>query len=87
MGSGFQESQIMICLICRQSETAAGRTSVNFERGEFRLQVNNVPARVCPACGEAYVDEEIAVQLLKSVEEIYRTGMRENVIDYPGVSV
>ena len=77
----------MICLICRQSETAAGLTSVNFERGEFRLRVNNVPAGVCPGCGEAYVHEKIALQLLKSVEEIYRTGMRENVIDYPAVSV
>jgi YgiT-type zinc finger domain-containing protein len=65
----------MICLICRQAETIDGLTSVPFERGEFRLVVNGVPARVCPSCGEAYVDEDVAVQLLRDAEEIYDAGM------------
>ena len=71
----------MICLICRQTETVDGVTSVNFERGEMRLAVNSVPARVCPSCGEAYVEEEVAVQLLREAEEMSKAG-KDDVIEY-----
>ena len=73
---------LMNCLICRQAEIVDGLTSVTFERGEMRLMINNVPARVCPSCGEAYVDEEVAVRLLRDAEEMSRVGMMENVIEY-----
>jgi YgiT-type zinc finger domain-containing protein len=72
----------MNCLICRQAETVNGLTSVTFERGEMRMVVNNVPARVCPSCGEAYVDEEVALQLLRDAEGVSRAGMMDSVIEY-----
>ena len=72
----------MICLICRQAESIDGLTSVHFERGEMRLVVNNVPARVCPSCGEAYLDEEVAVRLLRDAEEMSRAGISDDVIEY-----
>lgn len=61
----------MNCLICRQAETVDGLTSVHFERGEMKLMVNNVPARVCPSCGETYVEEDVAVRLLNHAEDKY----------------
>ena len=72
----------MNCLICRQAETVVGLTAVHFERGEMGLVVNNVPARICPSCGEAYVDEEVAVQLLRGAEEMSKAGMVETGIEY-----
>jgi YgiT-type zinc finger domain-containing protein len=72
----------MICLICRQAETVDGPTSIHFERGEMRLVVNNVPARICPSCGEAYVDEDVAVRLLHEAEAISTAGELDNVIEY-----
>ncbi len=72
----------MICLICRQVDTFDGLTSVHFERGEMRLMVNNVPARICPICGEAYVDEGVATQLLRDVEELSKAGVLEGEIEY-----
>jgi len=72
----------MICLICRQSETSNSLTSISFERGEVRLVVNNVPARVCPNCDEAYVDEAVAAQLLRSVKKLSEAGILEDVIEY-----
>ena len=72
----------MICLICRQVELVDGFTSVTFERNEMRLVVNRVPARVCPSCGEAYVEEEVAVQLLQDVEEMSAAGEMDGVIEY-----
>jgi YgiT-type zinc finger domain-containing protein len=78
----LQESQIMICLICRQAEIIDGLTSVTFERGELRIVMNSVPARVCHSCGEAYVDEEVAVRLLRDAEEISKAGMLNVVREY-----
>jgi len=72
----------MICLICRQAETVDGLTSVHFERGEMRLVVNDVPARVCPSCGEAYVDEDVAVRLLQITVEVSDAGIMQEIIGY-----
>jgi len=72
----------MICLICREAEIGEGMTSVIFQRGEMHLQINNVPARVCPNCGEAYVEEAVAVRLLQSAQEIYESGKSEVHAEY-----
>ena len=75
----------MICIICRQAETVDGLTSVHFERGEMKLTVNNVPARVCPNCGEAYVEEDVAVKLLREAEAMSVAGTLNSVLDFSGV--
>lgn len=75
----------MICLICRQAETIDGLTPVPFVRGEMRLIVNRVPARICPSCGEAYVEEGVAVQLLREAEEMYRAGNLDAVFDFSAI--
>lgn len=72
----------MVCLICRQAETVDGFTSVVFERGEFRLVVQSVPARVCPGCGEAYVDEDVAARLLRDAEHISKAGILDVVREF-----
>jgi YgiT-type zinc finger domain-containing protein len=75
----------MICLICKQAEILGRLTSVKFERGEMHVVINNVPARICPSCGEAYVDEEVAVQLLQDAEKVSKAGILDNVIEYKSV--
>lgn len=72
----------MNCLICRQAEIIDGLTSVHFERGEMRLVVNTVPAQICPGCGEAYVDEGVAVKLLSGAEERAKMGTMEDIVEY-----
>ena len=72
----------MTCLICRQAELVDGFTSVAFKRGEMRLVVNNVPARLCPSCGEAYVEEDVAVQLLRDAEAMSAAGEMDSVMEY-----
>jgi YgiT-type zinc finger domain-containing protein len=72
----------MICLICRQAEVVAGFTSVALERDEIKITVNDVPARICPSCGEAVLDEDIAVRLLDAVERVASMGMSENVLEF-----
>jgi YgiT-type zinc finger domain-containing protein len=72
----------MKCLICRQAQLVVGLTSVNFERGEMRLMITHVPAQVCPSCGEAYVGEQVAVQLLQGADGFHRAGILEGEFGY-----
>ena len=72
----------MICLICRQAEIVDGLTSITFERGEMKFRINHVPACICPSCGEAYVEEDVAVQLLRDAEEMSEAGILDAVREY-----
>jgi len=66
----------MKCVLCNHAETVPGMTSVLLERGHLSLTVNNVPARICPNCGEAYADEAVAANLLRQAEKMARAGMQ-----------
>jgi YgiT-type zinc finger domain-containing protein len=72
----------MICIICRKAEIVDGLTSVVFERDEFKLVVNDVPARICPGCREAFVDEDVAAQLLKIARQKSEAGLLDAECEY-----
>lgn len=72
----------MICLICRDAQTVAGFTTVQFERDEFKAIVHQIPAQVCPVCGEAFLNEETTTDLLKKVEQIFEEGEMDVVQNY-----
>ena len=72
----------MKCLICKQAETQPGVTTVTLELDGLTLVVKSVPARVCPNCGEAYVDEDASTQLLKTAELMARSGTLVDVRHY-----
>ena len=72
----------MICVMCRQAETLDGLTSVRFERDEMRLTVHNVPGQICPHCTEAYLEEEVAVHLLRQAGSFSEAGILDAESDY-----
>jgi len=72
----------MNCMICRQAEFINSFTSIPFERDEFKLVINNIPAQVCPSCGESIVDELVAIRLLSITEDIISEGLFEVICDY-----
>jgi YgiT-type zinc finger domain-containing protein len=72
----------MNCLICRQAELIDGLTTVHLERNEMKYVIGHVPARVCPSCGEAFLEEDVAEALLQQAVEISETGVIEGVIEY-----
>lgn len=74
MGSGLQGEDFMKCVICRKASAKPGTTAVTFERGCLTMVVKSVPAQVCPNCGEAYISELVAAELLKDAEERAKTG-------------
>jgi YgiT-type zinc finger domain-containing protein len=72
----------MKCFICNQAETIPGTTSVLLERDHLSLTVTNVPARICPNCGEAYADETVTASLLRQAEEMAKAGTKVDVRAY-----
>ena len=72
----------MICVVCREAQTVSGFSSISFERDEFRAVVHQIPAQVCPACGESFLDEETTADLLKRVEQILEEGELDVVHEY-----
>lgn len=72
----------MTCMICRQAETRIGKATVTLERGRTILVVRGVPARVCPNCGEEYIDEAVVSELLKIAEEAVRSGIQVDIREY-----
>ena len=72
----------MNCIICRQADTIHSRTSITFERDEFKLIINNIPAYVCPSCGEAIVDEDVALHLISKAEDSFAQGLIEDICEY-----
>ena len=77
----------MICLICRKAETVEGSTNIEFERGEFRLMVKHVPARICPGCGEAYAAEAVAQQLLKLASQHSDEGILDTECEFGSLQI
>jgi YgiT-type zinc finger domain-containing protein len=69
----------MKCLVCKQSEACPSLTTVTLERGEFSLVLKNVPALVCPECGEAYTDEITAARLLETALQLEAEGLQVEV--------
>ena len=72
----------MKCFICQQAETIAGTTSVLLERGQMTLTVTDIPARICPNCGEAYADETVAANLLRQAEAMAKAGTKVEAREY-----
>jgi len=75
----------MNCLICRQAELIDGVTSVTFERGEMKFVIDNVPVLICPSCGDASVEEGVAVRLLQGAEQLSAAGELNDVREYESI--
>ena len=72
----------MKCLICKQAETKPGVTTVTLERGKLILVIKDVPAQMCPNCGEAYVDESVTDDLLRTAEQMAEAGAQVDIRRY-----
>jgi YgiT-type zinc finger domain-containing protein len=72
----------MKCVVCKQGETKPGKATVTLERGPSTLVFKNVPADVCSNCGEEYVDERAAANLLRVAEEAASAGVQVGIREY-----
>ena len=72
----------MKCVICRQAETVDGHATLTLERDGLIIVVKQAPAQVCPNCGEEYLDEEIAGNVLASAERVAQRGTLVEIRQY-----
>lgn len=72
----------MMCVICKNGTTQLGKATITLEREGTILVIKGVPAQVCANCGEEYVDEATTSLLLKTAEEVVRTGVQVDVRQY-----
>jgi YgiT-type zinc finger domain-containing protein len=72
----------MKCVVCKQDETKPGTTTVTLERDGATVVIKGVPARVCPNCGEEYVDERVTRKLLQTAEDAVRHGVQVDIRQY-----
>jgi YgiT-type zinc finger domain-containing protein len=72
----------MRCVVCKQADTQPGFTTVTLQRGESTFVVKDVPAQICPNCGEDYVDERVTAELLNASEDLSRAGTQVDVRRY-----
>ena len=75
----------MKCVICKHGDTEERKTTVTFDRNGMTLVVKDVPAQVCTNCGEDYVNEHIAHEILTITERMAKSGAQVDIRRYvPG---
>ena len=72
----------MKCMACKQADTRPGTTTVTLERNGATLVFKDVPAEVCPNCGEDYVDEAVTRALMQSAEDMVASGAQVDIRKY-----
>ncbi len=75
----------MTCAVCKKGKLQSGKATVTLERDGTIVVIKGVPARVCPNCGEQYVDEAVTSELLKLATEAARSGVQVDVREYVAV--
>lgn len=69
-------------MVCRNSETQPGATTVTFHHEGRTVVVTEVPAQVCENCGEAYVAEDVTARLLEITADARESRANVLVRDY-----
>ncbi|HFE65902.1 MAG TPA: type II toxin-antitoxin system MqsA family antitoxin [Chloroflexi bacterium] len=66
----------MKCVNCFSEEPQIGVASLTYERegSAIRVEVEGVPAEICPNCGEIYLSEAVAQQIYDLVTPLLETG-------------
>ena len=72
----------MICVICKEGNTAEGTVTVTLTRGESTIIIKDVPAEVCANCGEYYLSEQTASRIYDIAEQAVRKGVEIEILKW-----
>jgi YgiT-type zinc finger domain-containing protein len=72
----------MICTICKHGETYNGETTITLEKNSSTIVFKEVPSLICSNCGESYVDSSTTKELLKTANEIIKSGVEVDIRNY-----
>lgn len=72
----------MKCVICKQGITQSGRATVTLQRGKTTVVICEVPADICDNCGEYYLSDPIAQEVLDMAEDAVQKGVQVEIREY-----
>ena len=64
----------MNCVVCKHGETRPGQVTVTLQRGDTTVILKQVPAEVCQNCGEYYLSDTVAGQVMSRAEGAVKSG-------------
>ncbi|MEI8025850.1 MAG: type II toxin-antitoxin system MqsA family antitoxin [Pseudomonadota bacterium] len=72
----------MKCVICKHGSTDAGMVSVTLVRGKTVVVFKEVPAQVCPNCGEYYLEVDVSKKLMERATSAVNAGTEVEIVRY-----
>jgi len=73
---------MMKCILCKQGDAGPGKVTVTLQRGDTTVIIKGVPAEVCENCGEYYLEDTIAGQVLTMAEEAVRKNVEVEILRF-----
>jgi YgiT-type zinc finger domain-containing protein len=74
----------MQCTNCREGDTSPGLVTLTFDRNSTTVIYRDVPAEICPRCGERYVPPEITAAAMAHVDAALVRGTELEILRWPG---
>jgi YgiT-type zinc finger domain-containing protein len=68
------EEKAVTCVLCRNGTLAPGTVTVVLQRERTTVILKQVPADVCPNCGEYYLSNETTALVLARADAAARSG-------------
>ena len=62
------EEEAVTCVLCRNGTVAPGLVTLTVQRGQTTVILKEVPADVCPNCGEYYLASETTALVLAQLD-------------------
>ncbi len=72
----------MKCVICKHGELKPGVTSLLFEKNNSTIVIKGVPVDKCDNCGEIYVPDKTAEQIMSLLESVESQGIIVDVRNF-----
>jgi YgiT-type zinc finger domain-containing protein len=76
----------MECVICKNGTNKQGLVTFSMERNNVIIVFKNVPAMVCPNCGDFYLSEETTKLLLEKASRTIEKGVEFEIINFKGAA-
>lgn len=70
------------CAVCGADALRAGTITFNLGRNGETVRVENVPARICDACGDASLSPEVQTRLVTLAGLVARGALNASVVDF-----
>ena len=70
------------CPLCPTGSLRQGTTTLTLKRDGSTIVFKGVPAEVCTACGEAYLDEDVSEEVYDQAEALVEAGAEVDVRHY-----